>query len=141
MATAKTQKQTNTNTNLVKFETAKGDMVSFTGDDVRRLICPEASDKDIALFLAMCQSKHLDPIGSKDAYLVGYKDKRTGEYKPSMITSYHVFNRVACASPDYDGIERGVIVKTDTAAWSSLLAMPGGQKRDSSSWAAGRRYT
>lgn len=96
------------NKDLVKFEADNGEMVKFTSDDVKKLICPQASEKDIALFMAMCQNKRLDPIGSKDAYLVGYNTK--DGFRTSMITSYHVFNRRASANPDYDGVESGVIV-------------------------------
>ncbi len=96
------------NSNLVKFKADNGELVQFTRDDVKKLICPQASDKDVALFLATCQRKRLDPIGSKDAYLVGYNSK--DGFRATMITSYHVFNRRASANPDYDGIESGVVV-------------------------------
>lgn len=73
-------------------------------------MCPEASPRDVSLFLAFCQAHKLDPIGAKDAYLVGFRDKKTGKFQASIITSYHVFNKIACSHNDYDGIESGIIV-------------------------------
>lgn len=92
-------------TDIVRFKAEDGQEVSFTAEDVHNLVCPQATPNELALFMAMCQSRRLDPIGSKDAYLVKY-----GAGPAQMLTSYHVFNRVACASPDYDGIDSGVIV-------------------------------
>lgn len=99
-------------TDIVKFEADDGQEVSFTVEDVRTLVCPQAEDRDIALFMAFCQSHKLDPIGTKDAYLVGYKNRVTGKFVANIITSYHVFNKVACSHESYDGIESGVIVAT-----------------------------
>lgn len=100
-------------TQIVQYTAEDGQVVKFGADDVRQLICPQAEDKDIALFLAFCQSHKLDPIGTKDAYLVGYRDRQTGRFNASIITSYHVMNRAACAHADYDGIESGVTVLTN----------------------------
>ena len=95
---------------IVKFEADDGQMVEFGEKEVRDLVCPEASPRDVSLFLAFCQAHKLDPIGAKDAYLVGFRDKKTGNFQASIITSYHVFNKIACSHDDYDGIESGIIV-------------------------------
>ena len=95
---------------IVKFEADDGQMVEFGEKEVRDLVCPEASPRDVSLFLAFCQAHKLDPIGAKDAYLVGFRDKKTGKFQASIITSYHVFNKIACSHNDYDGIESGVSV-------------------------------
>lgn len=95
---------------IVKFEADDGQMVEFGEKEVRDLVCPEASPRDVSLFLAFCQAHKLDPIGAKDAYLVGFRDKKTGKFQASIITSYHVFNKIACSHNDYDGIESGIIV-------------------------------
>lgn len=94
-------------TSICKFENDEGREISFTADDVHQLVNPNASPKDVALFMAFCQAHKLDPIGTKDAYLVGYNG-RNG-YQTSIITSYHVFNKLACAHDSYDGIESGVV--------------------------------
>lgn len=99
-----------TATDIVSFRT-EGREVYFTTQDIRNLVNPDASQQDVALFMAFCQAHRLDPIGTKDAYLVGYNTQ--SGYKASIITSYHVFNRMASAHADYDGIESGVTVLTN----------------------------
>ena len=95
---------------IVKFEADDGQMVEFGEKEVRDLVCPEASPRAVSLVRAVCQAHKLDPIGAKDAYLVGFRDKKTGNFQASIITSYHVFNKIACSHDDYDGIESGIIV-------------------------------
>lgn len=107
-------------TSIVKFENDNGEEVEFTAEDIHNLVNPEAPAKDIALFMAFCKAHKLDPIGTKDAYLVGYNG-RNG-YQASIITSYHVFNKIACAHDTYDGIESGIIV-ADPAG--NIVEQPG----------------
>lgn len=89
---------------IVKFKADSGQEVTITPSDVKRLVCPQATDKEVALFMAHCASHRLDPIGAKDAYLVKYGDKPA-----SIITGYQVFNRRARKCKDYAGIKSGVV--------------------------------
>lgn len=89
---------------IVKFTDDSGLAVQVTPDDVRRYICENATEKEVGLFLQLCQSQRLNPF-VKDAYLVKY-----GSAPASMITSYQVFNRRACRDANYDGIKSGVVV-------------------------------
>ena len=99
---------------IIKFENDAGQQIQVTRDDVKRLVCPEATDNELDMFMAHCAAHRLDPIGSKDAYLVKYRDRQTGGYGPaSIITSYHVFNRRARKFPDYAGIKSGVVCMKD----------------------------
>lgn len=92
---------------IVKFTDDSGLAVQVTPDDVRRYICENASEKEVGLFLQLCQTQRLNPF-VKDAYLVKY-----GSAPASMITSFHVFNRRANANPNYNGIKSGVVVIRD----------------------------
>lgn len=92
---------------IVKFKADSGQEVSITPKDVHELVCPQATDKEVALFMAHCASHRLDPIGAKDAYLVKY-----GNAPASIITGYQVFNRRARKCPDYAGIKSGVVTIT-----------------------------
>lgn len=66
-----------------------------------------ASDEDVVKFLMLCKSRQLNPwVG--DAYLVGYDSKDGPQF--SLITSIQALMKRAEASPDFDGIESGVIV-------------------------------
>lgn len=88
----------------IAFTDDVGANITVTADDVRNLICPNADQKEVSLFLQLCKSQRLNPF-VKDAYLVKY-----GSNPAQMITNYQVFNRRACKNENYGGIENGVTV-------------------------------
>lgn len=88
----------------IAFTDDVGANITVTADDVRNLICPNADQKEVSLFLQLCKSQRLNPF-VKDAYLVKY-----GNNPAQMITNYQVFNRRACRNDNYAGIENGVVV-------------------------------
>lgn len=90
---------------IAKFRADDGQEVTVSPQDVQRLVCPQATPQELALFTSYCQAHRLDPIGAKDAYLIKY-----GDGPASMVTSYQVFNRRARQCPDYRGITSGVVV-------------------------------
>lgn len=63
---------------------------------------------DAAKFIMLCQAQRLNPFAG-DAWLVGY-DGRDGIAKFSLITAELAFLKRAETSPDYDGLESGVII-------------------------------
>lgn len=95
---------------IVKFTDDSGAAIQITPDDVRKYVCESATEKEVGLFLQLCQTQHLNPF-VKDAYLVKY-----GSAPASMITSYQVFNRRACKDANYNGIKSGVVVMGKTGA-------------------------
>ena len=88
----------------IAFTDDVGANITVTADDVHNLICPNADQKEVSLFLQLCKSQRLNPF-VKDAYLVKY-----GSNPAQMITNYQVFNRRACRNENYAGIENGVVV-------------------------------
>lgn len=92
------------NQDIVKFKADSGQEVVVTPQDVSSLICPQADQKEVALFLAHCQAHRLDPF-TKEAYLIKY-----GSQPASIVTNYNVFNARAQRFPDYEGIEDGVVI-------------------------------
>jgi phage recombination protein Bet len=88
----------------IAFTDDVGANITVTADDVRNLICQNADQKEVSLFLQLCKSQRLNPF-VKDAYLVKY-----GSNPAQMITNYQVFNRRACRNDNYAGIENGVVV-------------------------------
>lgn len=88
----------------IAFTDDVGANITVTADDVRNLICQNADQKEVSLFLQLCKSQRLNPF-VKDAYLVKY-----GSNPAQMITNYQVFNRRACRNENYAGIENGVVV-------------------------------
>ena len=95
---------------IVKFTDDSGLAVQVTPDDVRRYICENATEKEVGLFLQLCQTQRLNPF-TREAYLVKY-----GNAPASMITSYQVFNRRACKDANYNGIKSGVVVMDKTGS-------------------------
>lgn len=71
------------------------------------------SDRDAIKFIAMCQTQRLNPFAG-DAWLVGYDtfEKSTQTYvaRFSLITSYFAFLKRAEVSPDYEGMESGIVI-------------------------------
>ena len=95
---------------IVKFTDDSGAAIQITPDDVRKYVCESATEKEVGLFLQLCQTQHLNPF-VKEAYLVKY-----GSAPASMITNYQVFNRRACKDANYNGIKSGVVVMGKTGA-------------------------
>lgn len=91
----------------VSFKNEQGQDIVITPDDIRNLFCPNADQKEVSLFLQFCKTNRLDPF-KKDAYMVKY-----GNAPAQIITNYQVLNRIACANPNYNGIENGITVLRD----------------------------
>lgn len=93
---------------IVRFKTDDGRDMQLSAREVTEMVCPQATPQEVALFLRYCEAHRLDPIGTKDAYLVKY-----GGSAAKMVTGYQVFNRRAKTFPDYRGIKSGVVVMRD----------------------------
>lgn len=87
--------------------------VELTIGMVKKFLCVPtrngsiANDSDIVKFMMLCKARELDPwVG--DAYLVGY-DSNDGPVF-SLITAAQALLKRAEISPEYNGLESGVIV-------------------------------
>lgn len=89
---------------IVKFEDERGQAVQVTAQDVRNVICPGATDKEVGMFLELCRLQRLNPW-TKEVYLVKY-----GSAPASMITGKEVFTKRANRNPNFEGMEHGVVV-------------------------------
>ena len=92
---------------VIEFKDDAGMPVTFTSQDIRERLCPNATDSELALCVELCNRQHLNPF-TKEVYLIKY-----GSAPASIITSYQVFNRRANKQPNYGGIESGVVVLRD----------------------------
>lgn len=91
----------------VSFKSDDGVDVVLTADIVRQKICKNASDVELAMFLATCKKQRLDPF-NKDVYLVKYGNS------PAQINVAHkILMRRATTNPAFDGIKTGVTVLVD----------------------------
>lgn len=82
--------------------------VKITEADIKKYICPLATEKEIKMFMELCKHQNLNPfIG--DVYLIKYKQ---GE-KAQQVVGRHLFNKRADSHPDYDGMEQYFIFTDD----------------------------
>jgi phage recombination protein Bet len=93
-------------TAIVQLEERK---FTITFDDVKKYLCPKASDAEIGLFLKVCQSEGLNPF-SREIYLVKYADDQPA----ATIIATETFLKRAEGCPEFDGAEAGIILR-DTA--------------------------
>lgn len=84
----------------------KGEQIIVTFNDVRNLICRQATDQEIAVFLKTCQSLQLNPFAS-EVYLIKYKETD----KAAIVIAIGSYLKAAEANKDYNGHEAGIILK------------------------------
>ena len=87
-------------------------VAELTFEDIKTYICPAASDKDTMMFLKLCQARNLNPF-TGEAYLIPFKDGKSGEIKCSMVVSKEAIMRKAEANPHYRGFKAGIILSKD----------------------------
>jgi phage recombination protein Bet len=97
-----------TNTNKSTLGTNIGQSkfdLDLTPENIKRFICPLASDQEVAMFLALCINQGLNPF-IKDAYLIKYSPAQPA----SMVVAKTAFMKRAEQQPDFQGFEAGVII-------------------------------
>lgn len=87
---------------IVEFKSEKGDAVRFTSEDVRRQICPNLDDRELAMVMALCQAQHLNPF-TNDVHITKF-----GDSKATIVTGKEVFTKRAQANPKFEGFEAGI---------------------------------
>jgi hypothetical protein len=68
------------------------------------------SEADAIKFMMMCKSRKLNPFEG-DAFLIGFDTKDGAKF--NLITAHQAFLKRAELHPEYDGMESGVLVRTD----------------------------
>lgn len=68
----------------------------------------QPDDKDVVKYMMLCQARALNPWEG-DAVLVGYDGREGAVF--SMITTHQAFLKRAEGSPEYDGMQSGIIVR------------------------------
>lgn len=89
--------------------------VELTFGMVRKFLCTptksgkQPSDAEVVKFMMLCRARELDPwVG--DAYLIGYDSQNGPQF--SLITAVQALLKRAEISPQFDGIESGIVVQT-----------------------------
>ena len=109
-------------------------------EDVKRYLCPKATDQELFLFVQLCRSQGLDPW-RKEAYLVPFKDRETGELRHTIVVGKEVFTKRAQLNPKFCGFKSGIIVyrkdpDDKDAKWEEVY-IDGSYKRPSDRLAGG----
>ncbi len=90
--------------------------IHLTLNRVKQFLCiPTRSgkmptDEQVVKYMMLCKAQSLNPWVN-DAYLVGYDGKDGPQF--SLITAHQSFLKRAEASPEFDGIESGVVVSRE----------------------------
>lgn len=88
-------------TNLVKAEPQS---LAVTFQDVKKYLCPQATDQETFMFLQLCKSQNLNPW-RREVYLIKY-----GNQAASIVVGKDLFTRRAQANPRFQGFKAGIIV-------------------------------
>jgi phage recombination protein Bet len=86
--------------------TWQGRSITITFDDVKRHICPKASDQEVVVFLKMAQSLNLNPW-AREVYLIKYSLDEPASY----VIAEESYLKAAEQCSEYTGHEAGIIVK------------------------------
>ena len=92
------------------------DKIKLSVAIVQTLICTPTrkgavcTEKDAIKFMMMCQAKALNPFEG-DAFLIGFDGNNGPQF--SLITAHQAFLKRAELHPEYDGMESGVVVRTE----------------------------
>ena len=89
---------------LVKYESASGQPIQFTAEEVRQRLCPNIDDRELAFLMALCQAQKLNPF-TKDVHIIKY-----GSGPATLVTSKEVFTKRAQANPRFEGMQAGITV-------------------------------
>jgi phage recombination protein Bet len=122
---------------LAKIErSVKAQDHRLTVEDVKRYLCPKASDQELFLFVQLCRSQGLDPW-RKEAYLIKYDERSPA----SIVVGKDLFTRRAQANPKFAGFKSGIIVyrkdpDDKDAKWEEVY-VEGSYKRASDRLAGG----
>ena len=89
---------------ITKTYESNGQEITITEQDVREYICPQASPKEVKLFLEMCASYGLNPY-LRDAYLIKY-----GNGPATMVVGKDFYTKSAARNPKCKGFQAGISV-------------------------------
>ena len=99
------------NTEIVNYtDSVTGADVALSIADIKKSICPNATDQEAINFLQLCRYMGLNPF-VRDAYLIKYgKDADA-----TMVVGKDAFTKRAEGHPQFSGMSAGVIVRQGDA--------------------------
>ena len=99
----------------VRYTANDGSEIALDPQSIARYIITgptgaQATEKDVARFVAVCQARKLNPLAG-DCYMTVYNTQNGPQ--ASVIVSKDYFQDQANQNPDYDGAEGGIIVESN----------------------------
>jgi phage recombination protein Bet len=82
-------------------------IAELTMDDVKKYVCPLATDQEIYMFLKLCQARGLNPF-LNEVYLIKY-----GNEAAQTVVAKETFTRKAEQNQYVDGFEAGIMVRNE----------------------------
>jgi len=99
---AETQVAKKDNLSLVQHS----DNYQLNLEDIKKYICPQATDAEAFSFLRLCQAQNLNPF-LREAYLIKY-----GNVDATIVVGKDVFLKRAETVPEYKGFIAGIVLNT-----------------------------
>lgn len=84
----------------------KGETITISFHDVKKLICPLATDQETAIFLRTCQSLNLNPFAN-EIYLIKYSERD----KAAIVIAIDSYLKSAETNDNFNGHEAGIILR------------------------------
>lgn len=100
--------QTVTSSSPVEIVAMDGQKFMVSMEEVRSLICANATPTECRIFLETCKQYHLNPF-TKEAYLIHYDNNRA-DSPSTIVLGKSCYLKMAENHPQFDGFEAGVIV-------------------------------
>ena len=92
----------------VEIETYDGQHYVVSFEDVRRFVCPKATEAECKIFLETCRAYRLNPF-TKEAHLIHY-DNKNDDAASTIVLGKNCYLKLAEQHPQYDGFEAGLIL-------------------------------
>jgi phage recombination protein Bet len=116
------QLQTSGNSRVMEFVPfGAQDKIKLSVEIIKSIVCTPTrsgkvcTDRDAIKFMMLCQAQRLNPFAG-DAFMLGYDGTNGPEF--SLITAHVAFLKRAETSPEFDGMESGIIILNDKGAIS-----------------------
>lgn len=95
-------------TDLTSYEWTAGEQKLVVSiDEVRNILCPNATPAECRIFIETCKQYHLNPF-TKEAYLIKY-DNKDSNTAATIVLGKACYMQRAELRPEFDGFEAGVI--------------------------------
>ena len=85
-------------------------LATLNKEDIRKLLAPQAQDRELEVFLRFCIAQRLNPF-AKDVWLIPFKNRETGEVTHAIVIGLQAYLKKAARNPLYQTYQSGCIVK------------------------------